>query len=85
MNPAGFSRRRIQFNPGIAAWSLDNLIRSYQHIRRNRQADLLDGFKIDHQVELRRLLDREFRGLAPFKILSTYVAVRRNKSVKLAL
>jgi hypothetical protein len=37
----GFVRWRIQFNPSIAAWLLDHFIRSRQHIRRNREADLL--------------------------------------------
>src|SRR5262249_3558581 len=37
--------------------SLDHLIRSRQHVRRNRQADLLGCFEIDDELELRRLLD----------------------------
>ena len=36
---------------------LDHLIRSRQHIRRNRQAERLGGFKVDHEVELRWLLN----------------------------
>jgi hypothetical protein len=32
-------------------------IRSRQHIRRDRHADLLGVFQIDHQVEYHRLLD----------------------------
>jgi hypothetical protein len=32
-------------------------IRSHQHVRRNRQADLLGSFEIDHKVKFRRLLD----------------------------
>ena len=43
-NLTGLSRWRIQFNPGIAAWSLDHSVRSRQHIRRNRESDLLGGF-----------------------------------------
>ena len=46
-------------------------VRPRQHIRRNRQADLLGSFQIDHQLELRRLLDGRSAGLAPLKILST--------------
>ena len=62
---------------------LDHLVRPYQHIRRNRQADLLRRFQIDDEFEFDRLLDGQVCGLPPFKILSTYVAARRNKSVKL--
>src|SRR5262249_43640793 len=36
--------------------SLDNLVRSRQHIRRNREADQLGCFQIDDELELRRLL-----------------------------
>ena len=32
--------------------SLDHLVRPRQHVRWNRQADLLRGFKIDDQLEL---------------------------------
>jgi hypothetical protein len=65
---------RNQFNPDIAAWispSFDHLIRSHQHIRRNRQADLLGGFEVYYQLKLRGLLDGRSAGFAPFKILST--------------
>ena len=36
---------------------------SCQHVRRNRQADLLRRLEIYHQLELRRLLDRQISGL----------------------
>ena len=36
--------------------SPDHLIRSRQHVRRNRHADLLCGFEIDDELKLRRLL-----------------------------
>ena len=52
-------------------FSLDHLIRPGQHVLRNRQADLLGRFKIDDQLELRRLLTGRSAGLAPFRILST--------------
>ena len=45
------------------------LIRPRQHIRRNRQADLLRCFQIDHELEFRRLLDRKIGGLGAFKNL----------------
>ena len=37
--------------------SLDQLGRSGEHLWRNRQADLFRSFQIDHELELRRLLD----------------------------
>src|SRR5262249_24375711 len=43
--------------------SPDHPIRPVKHIRRNRQADLLCGFQIDHQLELHRPLHREVSGL----------------------
>jgi hypothetical protein len=61
---------------------LDHLIRPREHIRRDRQADLLGGFQVDNKLELCRLLDGKVAGLAPFKILSTYVAARRNRFSK---
>jgi hypothetical protein len=59
---ARWVRWRIQFNPSMSAsvsCSLDHLIRSHQHVRRNRETNLLGRFEIDHQFELRRLLDRQ--------------------------
>jgi hypothetical protein len=38
---------------------------------RNRQAEGLGGLEVDHQLELRRLLDGRSPGLAPLRILST--------------
>ena len=37
-------------------FSFDHLVRSCQHIRRNRQADLLRCFQIDDELEFLRLL-----------------------------
>src|SRR6266542_5148248 len=34
----------------------NDLVRPRQHVRRDRQADLLGGFQIDYQLELCRLL-----------------------------
>jgi hypothetical protein len=47
--------------------SLDHLIRSCQHIRRNRQADLLRGLQVDDKLEFRRLLQREISGESRLK------------------
>jgi len=43
--------------------SLDQLGRPREHLRRNRQADLLGRFQIDHELKLGRLLDRQIGGL----------------------
>ena len=37
-------------------FSLNHLIRPRQHVRRNRQADLLGRLQIDDELKLRRLL-----------------------------
>jgi len=42
---------------------LDHFIRPRQHIRRNRQADLVGGFQINDQLKLYRLLNRKISGL----------------------
>ena len=52
---------------------LNDFIRSRQHVRRNRQADLLRGFQIDDEFELRRLLHGKFGWLGAFENL-VYVA-----------
>src|SRR5262245_4593643 len=44
-------------------FSLDHLVRSCQHIRWNRQANLLSGIQIDDELELGWLLHREIGGL----------------------
>ena len=49
--------------------SLDHFVRSRQHVRRNRQADLLGGFEIDDELELRRLLHGQVGGLGAFQNL----------------
>ena len=48
---------------------LDHLIRSRQHIGRDRQTNLLGRFEIDDQLELFRLLDREVRRFGAFQNL----------------
>ncbi len=52
---------------GLSRRILDHLVRPHQHIRRNRQADLLRGFQIDDQLELRRLLDWQIGRLGAFQ------------------
>src|SRR5262245_26120128 len=48
---------------------LDDPIRLREHLRRNRQADLLGRLEIDDQLELRRLLDRNIARLGTFQNL----------------
>ena len=52
---------------------LDDLVRSCQHVWRNRQADLFGGFEIDNEFKLRRLLNWKFAWLGSFENL-VYVA-----------
>ncbi len=53
----------------IHGFLLDDLIRSRQHIRWNRQTDLLCRFEIDHELELGRLLHWEIGGFGSFQDL----------------
>jgi hypothetical protein len=54
----------------------DDLIRAQEQRRWDREAERLRGLEVDDELELCWLLDRQVRCLAPFKILSTYVADR---------
>src|SRR5262245_32348374 len=47
----------------------NNLVGPRQHIRRNRQADLLGSFEIDHQLKFRWLLNRNVGGFCAFEHL----------------
>jgi hypothetical protein len=47
--------------------SLDHLVRSRQHVLRNRQTDLLRGFDVNDELELGRLLDREITRFCAFE------------------
>src|SRR5215510_4154084 len=49
--------------------SLDDLIRSCQHVRWNREADLLGSFQIDDELEFFGLLHGEVGGLGAFQNL----------------
>ena len=44
-------------------FSLDQLVRPGEHVRRDREADLLRRLEIDHELKLGRLLDRKVGGL----------------------
>jgi hypothetical protein len=54
---------------------LDHLIRSREHIRWNRQTDLLGSFQIDDQLELRRLLDGNVAWLGAGNLEISYDAL----------
>ena len=47
--------------------SSNNLVRSRQHIRRNREADLLGGLQIDDKLKLGRLLYGQLGRLSAFQ------------------
>ncbi len=49
--------------------SLDHSIGPRQHVGRNRQAELLSGFEIDHQLKLCGLLDGQFGRLGTLENL----------------
>src|SRR4029453_630424 len=53
-----------RFNPGAF---LDHLIRSRQHIRRNRKSDLLRGLKVDDEFKFRCLLHRQISRFGAFQ------------------
>ena len=69
MSSEFFLIRTSVLSTRYSALSFDNPVRPRQHIWWNRQADLLGGFQIDHQLELRRLLHGEIRGLGAFEDL----------------
>jgi hypothetical protein len=62
----------------------DHLIRLEEHRRRNGETEGLRSLEVDDQLVLHRLRHRESAGLAPFRILSTHVAARRDSSVAFA-
>jgi hypothetical protein len=66
--------------------SLDHSICPRQHVRRNRQIDLLGGFEIDDQLKLGWLLDGKIRWLGSLEDLihvggNAPVAVREVRPV----
>jgi hypothetical protein len=50
----------------VALFSSDHPVRPRQHIRWNRETDLLGRFQVNHELEFRRLLDRQFSRLRTF-------------------
>ena len=45
---------------------LNDFVRPRQHVRRNRQADLLRSFQIDDELKFRGLFDGKVGGLRAF-------------------
>jgi len=62
--------------------SSDHLVGSRQEIRRHGQSDLLGSFQIDDQLELGRLLDRQFSGCGSFENL---IDKNRGTSVEISI
>ena len=53
--------------------SLDHLVGASEQRRRHGEAESFRSLQVDHQFELRRLLDRQVRGLSPFEDLAGVV------------
>src|SRR2546422_6680319 len=60
---------------------LDHLVRPCQHVRRNREADLLGGMQVDKKLEICGLFHRQVSRLGTFKDL---VYVGRGAVVQVA-
>ena len=62
----------VQISSILAVWllpSFGHLIGSIQHRLRIREADLLGGFEINHQLEFRRLLHWQIGGFCSLEYL----------------
>jgi hypothetical protein len=75
-----FRSSRVDAGGSILRY-FDHLIRSCQHIRRNRQIGLLRGFEIDHELKLLRLFHRQ---IARFSAFQDLVPVDRRAPMKMA-
>src|SRR6266542_376125 len=75
-SPAKWERERVRARiqiPHVLRFTSSSLpndfIRPHQHIRRNRQTDLLGCFQVDHELKLRWLLHGKIGGLGAFEDL----------------
>src|SRR5262245_28772055 len=59
---------------------VDHLVGEDVELRRDRHAERVGGLAIDHQVEFRRLLDRQVAGLGAFEDL---IHIRRGAAEKI--
>src|SRR5262245_13786234 len=66
---------------GLSRRILDHLIRPHQHIRWYRDADLLGGYQVNHELKLRGLLDWQIGGLSAFENF-VYVGGRAPEQVR---
>ena len=57
------------FSHALCIFLSNHLIRPGEHVRRNRQADLLRGLEVDHKLELRGLLHRQIGRFGAFQDL----------------
>src|SRR5437762_67003 len=64
-----FDVTRLTMTAASRRCSFDHLIRSRQHVQRNRESDLLGRFQVDHELKLRWLLHRQFAGVCTFQDL----------------
>ena len=62
--------------------SFNDLIRPQQQRRRDSEAERLGGLEVDHQLELRGLLDRKVGGLGAFQDLVDVYRCATNLIVK---
>ena len=62
-------------------YSLDHPVRSGQHVRCNRDADLFCGFKVNHQLEFSWLFDGKLGGFGTFED-SVHVCRRASVGLK---
>ena len=58
--------------------SLDDLVRPRQHVRRNRQANLLGRFKIDDELKLCRLF---YRKIGWFRAFVNFIDVSSGRNM----
>src|SRR5882672_2018536 len=66
--PKGDRQHKSLLTQRPFSW-MDHLIRTPQQRRRDREPEGLGGLEVDHQVELRGMLDREVRGLGALENL----------------
>ena len=68
--------RALLSAPCALRFSSDDSVGSGSDIRWNSKSDLLGGFQIDDEVELRRLLDGQVSGFSAFQYLVHIVSTR---------
>src|SRR5438309_11958087 len=69
MNSASIRMRNVISPPFFWLCSMNHLVRAQQELLRYRNLESLRGLQIDHEVEFRRLFDRQVRRLRAFENL----------------